>query len=151
MRFAEFRIGQEFSTRIALSESDFRAYISFARTRNVLHGDPDLARREGITGILLPGRSIIARAEGEMTRLPEFSDCIMLLYGMDGDPGWEGRHTRFLGEVYPGEELSVRYVISSKKQDRGFGILAVDFEITRVRNAKLVAVSRRNLYRIKEP
>lgn len=150
MHFNEFHVGQEFRAKITLSESDFRSYISFARTKNVLHEDTELARKEGITGVLLPGRLIIARAEGEMTRLPQFSNCVMLLYGMDGDPGWEGRHTRFLGEVYPGEELSVRYLIAAKKQDRGFGILAVDFEITRVRDSKLVVLSRRNLYRIKE-
>jgi hypothetical protein len=36
-----------------------------------------------------------------MTRLKEFSENAMLLYGMDGDPDWENRHTRFLAEVYP--------------------------------------------------
>ena len=33
---------------------------------------------EGIKGTLLPGRAIIARAEGEMTRLDIFSGSIML-------------------------------------------------------------------------
>jgi acyl dehydratase len=149
MQFKDFQVGQEFRSQFAISENDFRTYISFARTRNVLHENPELARKDGVTGILLPGRSIVARAEGEMTRLPQFSDCIMLLYGMDGDPSWQGRHTRFLGEVYAGEELAVRYLISSKKEDTGFGILAVDFEITRLRDNKLGVVSRRNLYRIR--
>ena len=58
-----------------------------------------MATKEGIKDILLPGRAIIARAEGEMTRLDIFSNNIMLLYGMDGDPKWDNRHTRFLGEV----------------------------------------------------
>lgn len=149
MQFREFDMGRQFTTRFTMSESDFRDYISFARTRNILHENPELARKEGISGIMMPGRSLIARAEGEMTRLPEFADRIMLLYGMDGDPGWEGRHTRFLGEVYAGEELQVRYVVSGKKEERGYGILAIDFEISRTRDSKPVAVSRRNLYRIK--
>lgn len=149
MQFRDFEIRQEFTTKFTLSESDFHGYISFARTRNVLHENPELARKEGISGIMMPGRSIIARAEGEMTRLPDFADCIMLLYGMDGDPAWEGRHTRFLGEVYAGDELSARYVVSGKKEDRGYGILAVDFEISRSKDGRTVAVSKRNLYRIK--
>lgn len=65
----------------------------------------------------MPGRAIIACAEGEMTRLDIFSNNIMLLYGMDGDPKWDNRHTRFLGEVYAGYELEVEYFISDKKKE----------------------------------
>lgn len=99
-----------------------------------------------------------------MTRLPAFSGCVMLLYGMAGDSaGWGGRHARFLGEVYAGEELQARYRISEKKDSDdgggggggrgsggGYGILAVDYEITRTSDGKLVVVCRRNLYRIKK-
>ena len=149
MRFDDLKVGQTFAAAITMIEEDFDNYISFARTRNILHENPQLAEKEGIRGTMLPGRSIIARAEGEMTRLPEFSDCIMLLYGMDGDPAWSGRHTRFLGEVYAGEELKVKYTVSEKKEDRGYGILAIDYEVSRAGDGKLVVVSRRNLYRIK--
>ena len=41
----------------------------------------------------------------------------MLLYGMDGDPKWRNRHTRFLSEVYAGDELEVEYSISDKKEE----------------------------------
>ena len=51
----------------------------------------------------------------------------MLLYGMDCDTAWSSRHTRFLGEVYAGEELEVKYTVSEKKEDRSYGILAIDF------------------------
>ncbi len=150
MNFEDFKVGQTFSASTKITREDFANYISFARTRNILHENPEIAEKEGIRGIMLPGRSIIARAEGEMTRLPAFSDCIMLLYGMDGDSNWNNRNTRFLGEVYAGEDLEVKYTISDKKEDKGYGILAVDFEITRARDNKLVVVSRRNLYRIKK-
>ena len=150
MKFEDFAVGQEFSASITITKSDFDAYISFARTRNVLHENPELAAKEGIKGTMLPGRSIVARAEGEMTRLAEFSDCIMLLYGMDGDSEWNNRHTRFLGEVYAGEDLKIKYTVSDKKEDRGYGILAIDFEVTRAPDSKLVVVSRKNLYRIKK-
>ena len=114
MKFEDFAVGQEFSASITITKSDFDAYISFARTRNVLHENLELAAKEGIKGMMLPGRSIVARAEGEMTRLAEFSDCIMLLYGMDGDSEWNNRHTRFLGEVYAGEDLKIKYTVSDK-------------------------------------
>lgn len=150
MKFDDFQVGQEFSASIAISADDFNNYLSFARTRNILHENPELAKEEGLRGVMIPGRAIIARAEGEMTRLNQFADCIMLLYGMDGDPAWQGRHTRFLGEVGAGEELNVRYIVTEKKEETGYGILSVDFEITRSRDNKLVVVSRRNLYRIKK-
>jgi hypothetical protein len=148
MGFENFVIGQIFAASTVITKTDFDNYISFAKTRNILHENPELAEKEGIMGTILPGRSIIARAEGEMTRLSEFSDCIMLLYGMDGDAVWNGRHTRFLGEVYSGEVLFIKYIISEKKEDKNYGILAIDFEISK--NNKLVVISRKNLYRIKK-
>ncbi len=150
MRFEDFAIGQTFTSSITITKSDFDNYILFAKTRNILHENPQLAEREGIKGTMLPGRSIIARVEGEMTRLDAFSDCIMLLYGMDGDPGWNGRHVRFLSEIYTGEQLFVKYVVSDKREDKGYGILAIDFEVSKKNNDKLAIVSRKNLYRIKK-
>lgn len=148
MRFEDFAVGQTFVASIMISKSDFDNYISFARTKNILLENPQLAEKEGIRGTMLPGRSVLARAEGEMTRLPAFSDCVMLLYGMDGEPTWNNRNTRFLGEVYAGEELNVKYIVSEKKEDKGYGLLAIDFEISR--DKKLVVVSRKNLYRMKK-
>lgn len=150
MKFEEFTVGQTFKTYIVIGKDDFEKYLSFAKTKNILHESPELAAREGIKGTLVPGRAIIARAEGEMTRLDVFSGNIMLLYGMDGDPSWNNRNTRFLGEVYIDDELEVKYSISDKKDEGKYGILSIDFEISRVKDGKLVVVSRRNLYRIKK-
>lgn len=154
MKFEEFMIGQVFKSHICIDKDDFNKYLSFARTKNILHENPELALKEGIkSNTLLPGRAIIARAEGEMTRLDIFSNSIMLLYGMDGDPAWNNRHTRFIGEVYAGEELEVEYTISDKKGEENsekYGILSIDFKIKRLRDNKVVIISRRNLYRIKK-
>ena len=101
----------------------------------------------------MPGRAIIARAEGEMTRLDAFSNNIMLLYGMDGDPSWNNRHTRFLAEAYAGDKLEVEYSIFDKKGEGNserYGILSIDIQIKRISDNKLVIVSHRNLYRIKK-
>ena len=154
MKFEDFRVGQTFKSRIRINKDEFEKYLSFAKTKNILHENPELAAKEGIKGTLLPGRAIIARAEGEMTRLDIFSNNIMLLYGMDGDPSWNNRHTRFLAEVYAGDELEVEYSISDKKDGGGnserYGILSIDVQIKRISDNKLVIVSRRNLYRIKK-
>src|SRR6476659_4413916 len=133
MKFEEFKIGQTFKSYICIDKHE-------------------LAAKEGIKGTLLPGRAILARAEGEMTRLDLFSDTIMLLYGMDGDPKWDNRHTRFLGEVYVGDELEVEYKVSDKKEGNSekYGILSIDVQIKQLNNSKPVIVSRRNLYRIKK-
>ena len=101
----------------------------------------------------MPGRAIVARAEGQMTRLDAFANSIMLLYGMDGDPVWGNRHTRFLAEVYAGDELEVEYTISDKKDGERselYGILSIDIQIKRLKDNKIVIVSHKNLYRIKK-
>ncbi len=73
---------------------------------------------------------------------------------MDGDPTWGNRHTRFLSEVYAGDELEVEYSISDKKDEGGlseqYGILSIDIQIKRIDDNKLVIVSHKNLYRIKK-
>jgi len=97
LKFEDFKIGHIFKSHICIDKDEFEKYLSFAKTKNILHEDPELASKEGIKNItLIPGRAIIARAEGEMTRLDLFANNIMLLYGMDGDPTWNNRHTRFL-------------------------------------------------------
>jgi acyl dehydratase len=154
LKFEEFKVGQTFKSRICIDKDEFEQYILFARTKNILHENPELAAKEGIkTTGLLPGRAIIVRAEGEMTRLDIFSNSIMLLYGMDGDPKWDNRHTRFLAEVYAGDDLEVEYSISDKKGEESseqYGILSIDVQIKRISDNKLVIVSHRNLYRIKK-
>ena len=88
----------------------------------------------------MPGRSILARAEGEMTQLDAFSNNIMLLYGMDGDSKWNNRNTRFLGEAYAGEELEVEYYVSDKREGSNsdsYGILSIDVQVKRLRDENL--------------
>jgi acyl dehydratase len=154
LKFEEFKVGQTFKSRICIDKDEFEKYLSFAKTKNILHENPELAAKEWIKSpTLLPGRALVARAEGQMTRLDAFANNIMLLYGMDGDPTWGNRHTRFLAEVYAGDKLEVEYSISDKK-DGGpselYGILSIDIQIKRINDNKLVIVSHKNLYRIKK-
>jgi hypothetical protein len=115
LKFEEFGIGQSFVTNLVINEEEFRKYILFPKTRNILFENTALAIKEGVSGIFLSGRAILARAEGKMTRLKEFSENTILLYGMDGDPDRENRHTRFLAEVYLNDILQVKYSIGDKK------------------------------------
>jgi hypothetical protein len=97
LKFEEFKIGQTFKSHISIDKDEFDKYLSFAKTKNVLHENPELAAKEGIKdATLLPGRAILAREEGEMTRINEFSSSIMLLHRMEGDPTRGNRHTRFI-------------------------------------------------------
>jgi hypothetical protein len=72
--------------------------------------------------------------------------------GMDGDPEWDNKQTRFLAQAYVGDELEVEYSVSDKREERTglYGILSIDIRVKRVSDSKLVIVSRRNLYRIKK-
>jgi len=71
---------------------------------------------------------------------------------MDGDPKWDNRHTRFLAEVYAGDELEVKYSVSDKREGttKNYDILSIDVQIKRIRDNKPIVVSRRNLYRMKK-
>jgi acyl dehydratase len=152
LKLEDFKVGQTFKLRTSITMDEFEKYMSFAKTKNILHEKSELAEEVGIKGTLLPGRAILARAEGEMTRVDIFANRIMLLYGMDGDPNWDNRHTGFLAEVYVGDEFEVEYSISDKKKGNSerYGILSVDIEVKRLNDDKLAVVSRKNLYRIKK-
>ncbi|MDE1843298.1 MAG: hypothetical protein KGH95_06590, partial [Thaumarchaeota archaeon] len=91
-----------------------------------------------------------ARMEGEFTRLKEMYGNLLIFYGIDGDPNWNNRQTRFLKPVYTGEILKVKYKISEKRElDDQFGLVGVDFEAVNQDN-KTMVISNRNLYRIKK-
>jgi acyl dehydratase len=153
LKFDEFKVGQLFVSKIQINEEEFQQYLAFSKVKNILHQDPKLAEKEGIKCALLPGRAILARAEGEMTRLDEFSNSIILLYRMDGDTSWDNRNSRFLGEVLLGDDLEVEYRVSDKKEGNttgSYGILSIDVNIKRLRDDKLVIVSHKNLYRMRK-
>ena len=65
MKFDEFKVGQSFKSKILINEEEFRQYLAFSNVKNILHENLKLAEKEGIKGTLLPGRAILARAEGE--------------------------------------------------------------------------------------
>ncbi len=144
-KFIDLKAGEEFFSTCTFSKKELEGYLAFSRIKNTIFDDDEYST-------IVSGRAIIARMEGEFTRLSQIYGNMILLYGMDGDASWENRNTRFLKPLHVDEILKIKFTISDKKDsDDDFGMIAVDFE-GKKENGDLVVISRKNLYRIrKEP
>jgi hypothetical protein len=142
-KFADIKVGEEFFSTCTFSKKELESYLGFSRIKNTIFDDDEYNN-------IVSGRAIIARMEGEFTRLSQIYGNMILLYGMDGDPNWENRNTRFLKPLHVDEILKIKFTISDKKDlDAEFGMISVDFE-GRKENGDAVVVAKRNLYRIKK-
>ena len=141
--FSELNVGDEFFSEGKISLQDLESYLSFSGIKNVLYKNNESKK-------IVSGRAILGRIEGEFTRLKEMYGNLLIFYGMDGDPSWKGRHTRFLKPLYTDEILKMKFKISEKTDlNENYGLLAIDFEGSK-ENGDVVVVSRRNLYQIKK-
>ena len=141
--FSELNVGDEFFSEGKISLQDLESYLSFSGIKNVLYKNNESKK-------IVSGRAILGRMEGEFTRLKEMYGNLLIFYGMDGDPSWKGRHTRFLKPLYTDEILKMKFKISEKTDlNENYGLLAIDFEGSK-ENGDAVVVSRRNLYQIKK-
>jgi len=142
-KFADLKVGEEFFSTCTFSKKELEAYLAFSRIKNTIFDDDEYST-------IVSGRAIIARMEGEFTRLSQIYGNMILLYGMDGDAGWENRNARFLKPLHVDEILKIKFTISDRKDlDDDFGMIAIDFE-GKKENGDLVVVSKKNLYRIKK-
>lgn len=142
-KFTDLKVGEEFFSTCTFSKKEAEAYLSFARIKNTIFDDDEYST-------IVSGRAVIARMEGEFTRLSQIYGNMILLYGMDGDPSWENRQTRFLKPLHIDEILKIKFTISDKKDmDGDFGMIAVDFE-GKKENGDVVVIAKKNLYRIKK-
>lgn len=141
------RAGESFEADFVISRGEVDAYVEFSRVDN----GAALAEAGGGGGApAVPGRAVLARIEGEMTRHPRMRGRRLLLAGADGDPAWEGRSVRFVRPLPAGERLYVRYTLPSVEGGAGGGgRISVDFE-GRDGGGRTVVVARRNLYRVGE-
>ena len=88
--------------------------------------------------------------EGEFTKLSEMCGNLLIFYGVDGDPTWKNRQTRFLRSLYTDEKLKIKFKISEKRDlNDEFGLLSIDFEGSK-ESGELVLISKRNLYQIRK-
>ena len=144
-RFSELKVGDKFFSEAKISLSDLEEYLTFSGIKNVLYENKKDTERK-----IVSGRAILAKMEGEFTRLKEMYGNLLIFYGMDGDPAWKGRHTRFLKPLYTDENLKMKFTISEKSDlNDDYGLLAIDFEGSK-ENGDIVVVSKRNLYQIKK-
>lgn len=142
-KFSDLKIGEEFFSTCTFSKKELEAYLAFSRIKNTIFDNDEYST-------IVSGRAIIARMEGEFTRLSQIYGNMILLYGMDGDITWENRNTRFLKPLHLEEILKIKFTISDKTEiDSEFGMISVDFE-GKKENGDLVVVSKKNLYRIKK-
>ena len=146
-KFSELKVGDEFFAEGKISLADLENYLAFSGIKNVLYETNNASDK--ITK-MISGRTILGRVEGEFTKLEEMYGNSMIFYGMDGDPSWKGRHTRFLKPLYTNEKLKMKFKITEKTDlNENYGLLAVDFGGSK-ENGDPVVVSKRNLYQIKK-
>lgn len=142
-KFSDLKVGDEFFSTCTFSKKEQESYLAFSRIKNTIFDDDEYSS-------IVSGRAVIARMEGEFTRLSQIYGNMIILYGMDGDPSWENRNTRFLKPLHIDEILKIKYIVSEKKElGEDFGMIAVDFE-GKKENGDTVVIAKKNLYRIKK-
>ena len=145
-RFSEIKVGDEFFSECVITSDDLEKYLSFSGIKNVIYERNGFSSR----GKIISGRAVLARIEGEFTRLKEIYGNVLILYGIDGDPSWEGRQTRFLKPLHTDEKFKIKFRVSDKRELNGeFGLIAIDFEATK-EDGSLVLSSKRNLYKMEK-
>jgi hypothetical protein len=145
-KFSELKVGDEFLSESKISFDDLDRYLSFAGIKNVIYERKEFSSQ----GKMVSGRAILARMEGEFTRLKEMYGNLLIFYGIDGDPTWNNRQTRFLKPLYVDEMLKIKFKIADKRDlNEQFGLLAIDFEGSK-ENGDIVLISKRNLYQMKK-
>ncbi|HEX5359144.1 MAG TPA: hypothetical protein VFW99_04430 [Candidatus Nitrosotalea sp.] len=144
-KFSELNVGDEFYSECEITVSELDSYLLFSGIKNVIYENKEAPNEKK----MVSGRAILSKMEGEFTRLESMYGNLLIFYGVDGDPDWNNRQTRFLKPLHTGERLKIKFRISEKRNlNEEFGVIAVDFEGTN-QEGKTVVVSKRNLYQMK--
>ena len=144
--FKRIKIGDEYVSTTSISKKELEEYLGFSRIKNAMF-EINSGKNENR---VVSGRAIIARMEGEFTRLRQIYGNFIVLYGIDGDSEWNDRQTRFLRPLYTDQVIRLKFTISDKKDiDDEYGLISVDFEAT-FEDGEIVLISKKNLYRIKK-
>jgi len=144
-KFSELNVGDEFYSECEITPQELDSYLLFSGIKNVIYENKKVSDEKKIVS----GRAILSKMEGEFTRLEQMYGNLLIFYGIDGDPEWKNRQTRFLKPLYTGEKLKIKFTISDKRElSEEFGLIAVDFEGTGP-EGNTVVVSKKNLYQMK--
>src|SRR5579864_8437013 len=126
-RFSELNVGDEFYSECEISSQELDSYLLFSGIKNIIYENKEVSNEKR----MVSGRAILSKMEGEFTRLEQMYGNLLIFYGIDGDPDWKNRQTRFLKPLYTGERLKIKFRISDKRElNDEFGLIAVDFEGT---------------------
>ena len=146
-KFTQLNVGDEFHSECKISSSELDSYLSFSGIKNIIYENKEFSNNEKR---MVSGRAILSKMEGEFTRLEEMYGNLLIFYGIDGDPSWNNRQTRFLKPLFTDEKLKIKFKISEKKElNEEFGLIAIDFEGVN-EEGKIVIISKKNLYQIKK-
>ena len=146
-KFTQLNVGDEFHSECKISSSELDSYLSFSGIKNIIYENKEFSNNEKR---MVSGRAILSKMEGEFTRLEEMYGNLLIFYGIDGDPSWNNRQTRFLKPLFTDEKLKIKFKISEKKElNEEFGLIAIDFEGVN-EEGKTVVISKKNIYQIKK-
>jgi hypothetical protein len=146
-KFAQLNVGEEFYSECKISSLELESYLAFSGIKNIIYDNKEFSNQEKR---MVSGRAILSKMEGELTKLEEMYGNLLIFYGIDGDPSWNNRQTRFLKPLFTGEKLKIKFRISEKRElNEEFGLIGVDFEGIN-EDGKMVVISKKNLYQIKK-
>ncbi|MFI5415960.1 MAG: hypothetical protein ACHQXJ_01260 [Nitrososphaerales archaeon] len=146
-KFTQLNVGDEFYSECKISSSELDSYLSFSGIKNIIYENKEFSNNEKR---MVSGRAILSKMEGEFTKLEEMYGNLLIFYGIDGDPSWNNRQTRFLKPLFTDEKLKIKFKISEKKElNEEFGLIAIDFEGVN-EEGKTVVISKKNMYQIKK-
>ncbi|MGB9125441.1 MAG: hypothetical protein WA833_09045 [Nitrosotalea sp.] len=146
-KFIQLNVGDEFFSECKISSQELDSYLLFSGIKNIIYESKEFSSNEKR---MVSGRAILSKIEGEFTKLEEMYGNLLIFYGIDGDPSWNNRQTRFLKPLFTDEKLKIKFIISEKKElNEEFGLIGIDFEGTR-EDGKIVVISKKNLYQIKK-
>jgi hypothetical protein len=146
-KFTQLNVGDEFYSECKISSSELDNYLSFSGIKNIIYENKEFSNNEKR---MVSGRAILSKMEGEFTKLEEMYGNLLIFYGIDGDPGWNNRQTRFLKPLFTDEKLKIKFKISEKKElNEEFGLIVIDFEGVN-EEGKTVVISKKNIYQIKK-
>ena len=146
-KFAQLNVGDEFYSECRISSLELENYLSFSGIKNIIYENKEFSDQ---AKKMVSGRAILSKMEGEFTKLDEMYGNLLIFYGIDGDPSWNNRQTRFLKPLFTDEKLKIKFKISDKRElNEEFGLIGVDFEGVN-EDGKTVVISKRNLYQIKK-
>src|SRR5690349_15898841 len=97
-KFSELKVDDEFFSECKITLPELESYLVFSKIRNVIYENDENMKKE--SSVMVSGRAILGRIEGEFTRLKEMYGNQLIFYGMDGDPAWKNRHVRFLKPLH---------------------------------------------------